>query len=112
MPMRCAVRGTLMVCGFLCGLTMGKWSSAATASFAGVGFLPGTTSSHAWGISGDGTVIVGDSGPVSAPRAFRLSKDGGMVDLGDLYGGPPGGGGGGGSGGGVGVGAVWGALTG
>lgn len=45
----------------------------------------GGTTSRAWGISGDGSVIVGDAANASAVRrAFRWTADQGMQDLGGL----------------------------
>ncbi|MFQ5806801.1 MAG: PEP-CTERM sorting domain-containing protein [Phycisphaerae bacterium] len=54
----------------------------------GLGTLPGRVSSRAYGVSANGSVVVGDSyagGP--GPEAFRWTADDGMVGLGDLPGG-------------------------
>jgi probable HAF family extracellular repeat protein len=53
----------------------------------GLGFLPGGNSSDAIRISADGSVIVGWSHSASGVEAFRW-KDGQMIGLGDLPGGP------------------------
>lgn len=61
---------------------------APTASFQGLGQLPGGLQSYAHGVSGDGRVVVGralDSAGVE--RAFRWTAATGMQDLGDLGGG-------------------------
>jgi probable HAF family extracellular repeat protein len=59
-------------------------ASAFGQEFVGLGFLPGGTSySVAYGVSGTGDVVVGQSQP---GRAFRWSESTGMVDLGLLPG--------------------------
>jgi probable HAF family extracellular repeat protein len=58
----------------------------APASFQGLGFLPGDTYSHAYGISADGSVVVGDSGTPGFTRAIRWTAAGGMANLGHLPG--------------------------
>ena len=70
-------------------------AQAASYSFAGLGDLPGGSfSSHALGISADGSVVVGrgnssseTSDPFGTYEAFRWTEAGGMVGLGDLTGG-------------------------
>ena len=52
-----------------------------------LGFLPGDTRSYAFGVSGDGSVIVGLSDTPTATRAFRWTSQGGMQELGPLSGG-------------------------
>jgi probable HAF family extracellular repeat protein len=57
----------------------------------GIGGFPspdGITRSQAYGISADGSVIVGNSSGTSGTAAFRWTSDDGMVGLGDLPGGP------------------------
>ncbi|MCH7603269.1 MAG: hypothetical protein IIB54_10920, partial [Planctomycetes bacterium] len=57
-------------------------------SFQGLGDLPGgSISSGAWGVSADGSVVVGVSSSTSGQEAFRWTSGGGMVGLGDLAGG-------------------------
>lgn len=65
-----------------------RWTSAG--GFVGLGDLPGgRVRSDAWGVSADGSVIVG-SGEVSdnfIPEAFKWTATDGMVSLGGLPGG-------------------------
>ena len=62
---------------------------ATNASFQGLGDLPGGIfESNAYGVSADGSVVVGWSSSASGPEeAFRWTSGGGMVGLGDLPGG-------------------------
>jgi probable HAF family extracellular repeat protein len=53
---------------------------------ASLGTLPGHTQSTAHGVSGDGTIVVGESS-LDLEMAFRWSADSGMIALGDLPGG-------------------------
>ncbi|TVR95113.1 MAG: hypothetical protein EA406_14580, partial [Rhodospirillales bacterium] len=53
--------------------------------FTGLGTLGGS-SSRAFGVSADGSVVVGQSSSASGPEAFRWTADGGMVGLGILEG--------------------------
>jgi probable HAF family extracellular repeat protein len=63
-----------------------RW--AGTTGMQDLGDLPGgTVHSLANGISGDGTIIVGQSASASGTEAFRWTLAGGMVGLGDLPGG-------------------------
>ena len=57
-------------------------------SFQGLGFLPGGSSSVAYAISSDGSVVVGEGSTPSNPnpRAFRWTSAGGMRALGDFGG--------------------------
>ena len=67
-------------------------SAAATANaqqFTDLGTLPGGTASTAFGISGDGTVVVGRSGSTIGNLGFRWTSTGGMADLGLLVNGAP-----------------------
>lgn len=62
--------------------------SSAGPVFLGLGDLPGgQTTSSAYAVSADGTVVVGQSGGPLGGRAFRWTLDTGMVSLGDLPGG-------------------------
>ncbi|MCX5647262.1 MAG: hypothetical protein NTZ17_21660 [Phycisphaerae bacterium] len=55
------------------------------ATFQGLGHLPGGTGySDAYGISGDGSVVVGWAGTDSGDKAFRWTQAGGMVGLGNF----------------------------
>jgi len=58
----------------------------AQASLTGIGLLPGAGYSTASGISGNGSVVVGESGPIGAPHALRWTVGTGPVDLGVLSG--------------------------
>jgi len=63
-------------------------SSVQAASFAGLGGLPnGSFSSGAFGVSADGSVVVGRSNGANGGEAFRWTNTDGMVGLGDLPGG-------------------------
>jgi probable HAF family extracellular repeat protein len=54
----------------------------------GLGDLAGGVfSSEAYGVSADGSVVVGQSASASGAEAFRWTEGGGMVGLGDLAGG-------------------------
>jgi len=61
------------------------WSKADPPYFMGLGFLPDSTESHSYGISGDGHVVTGYS--YGSPyEAFRWTLQDGMVGLGILPG--------------------------
>ncbi len=61
----------------------------AGMSFIGLGDLPGgTTSSMAYGVSSDGSAVVGRSYGANGWEPFRWTRFGGMQSLGDLPGGP------------------------
>jgi probable HAF family extracellular repeat protein len=60
---------------------------AGTASFQGLGTLPGWSQSQAWGVSGDGKVVVGQLSRLGTDtRAFRWTATQGMLELGTLGG--------------------------
>ena len=60
----------------------------AQASFRGLGDLPGLTFfSQAYGVSTDGSVVVGHGTSASGFEAFRWTQRGGKEGLGDLPGG-------------------------
>src|ERR1043166_4071537 len=62
--------------------------SAFAASFQGLGDLSGGSFfSTAYGVSADGSVVVGLGNSGSGTEAFRWTSSGGMVGLGDLGGG-------------------------
>jgi probable HAF family extracellular repeat protein len=63
-----------------------RWTQAG--GMVGLGDLDGGDfNSRAFGIFGDGTVVVGRGNSASGPEAFRWTQAGGMVGLGDLPGG-------------------------
>ncbi len=63
-----------------------RWTSGT--GMVGLGDLPGGNQSEAFGISGDGSVIVGIGAAIPGmAEAFRWTSGGGMVGLGDLPGG-------------------------
>jgi probable HAF family extracellular repeat protein len=63
---------------FICGST-----GFGAASFRGLGFLPGDTSSIPHSVSADGSVVVGESlSPQGYSEAFRWTSSSGMVGLG------------------------------
>jgi probable HAF family extracellular repeat protein len=58
------------------------------AGFEGLGDLSGGTfESAAYGVSADGSVVIGGADSTSGDEAFRWTQAGGMVGLGDLPGG-------------------------
>ncbi len=63
-----------------------RWTSSSSTD---IGLLPGATKSSAWGVSADGSVVVGVSYGYSPlfTEAFRWTSTGGMVGLGYLSGG-------------------------
>jgi probable HAF family extracellular repeat protein len=68
--------------------TFGIAERAQAAKFLGLGDLTGGSfSSDAFGVSADGSVVVGGSTSASGLEAFRWTSGGGMVGLGDLAGG-------------------------
>jgi uncharacterized membrane protein len=56
--------------------------SVQAQTIIGIGMLPGSTSSYAYGVSGDGSTVVG----VSGTMAFRWTTGSGIQDLGKLAG--------------------------
>jgi len=64
-----------------------RWTNGGTV-IEGLGDLPlGSTQSRAYGISGDGAVVVGQGTGASGLEAFMWTPSDGMVGLGDLAGG-------------------------
>jgi probable HAF family extracellular repeat protein len=62
--------------------------ASTTASFQGLGQLPGGMGSYGYGVSGDGNTVVGQAYTAAGvERAFRWTASTGMQDLGDLGGG-------------------------
>ncbi|MHC4657220.1 MAG: hypothetical protein ACYS91_19715, partial [Planctomycetota bacterium] len=86
MRKRTNLKASLVILILLLG-TAGA-SFAAPASFLGLGDLPGGIF-HSWpyGVSSDGSVVVGYSRSASGNEAFRWTSDPCMVGLGDLAGG-------------------------
>ena len=70
----------------LTGLVVGAPPSLAQPSFQGLGDLPGGPfESAAFGISADGTTVVGRGrSSVNGYQAFKWTQSGGMVGLGGL----------------------------
>ncbi|CAK9078657.1 PEP-CTERM sorting domain-containing protein [Durusdinium trenchii] len=69
-------------------LLLSNITDAAPVSFTGLGDLPGQFFfSSAYGVSADGTVVVGASYSGSGREAFRWTSGSGIVGLGDLPGG-------------------------
>jgi probable HAF family extracellular repeat protein len=64
-------------------------TAAAEPTFNGIGFLPGLSSSRAYGVSADGRYVVGDSTTAGNVNyaGFRWSQQGGMESLGVASGG-------------------------
>jgi probable HAF family extracellular repeat protein len=62
-----------------------RWTQSG--GMVGLGFLPFGSFSRAYGVSADGSIVVGHSGSGSLSEAFRWTQAGGMVGLGDLPGG-------------------------
>src|SRR5690242_4819879 len=56
-------------------------------SITGLGFLPGGQASQAYGLSADGSTVVGFSASSNGDRAIRWTATGGLQDLGALAGG-------------------------
>jgi probable HAF family extracellular repeat protein len=66
------------------------WAATAPQpqGIQGLGFLPGGSNSNAFGVSADGTVVVGQGHDMlNLQQAFRWSAANGMVGLGFLAGG-------------------------
>lgn len=79
-----AARDASGVDGFNSKTQAFRWTSDG---MKGVGFLPGGAYSEAYGVSTDGSVVVGRSGSSSGTQAFRWTQAGGVVGLGFLPGG-------------------------
>ncbi len=66
-------------------IVVSRQAAAATSAFHGLGDLPGWgISSKAYGVSADGSVVVGTSYSENGPEAFRWTPGSKMVGLGDL----------------------------
>jgi probable HAF family extracellular repeat protein len=62
-----------------------RWSAAGSPQ--GLGDLGSPFVANAWGISGDGSTVVGRAATAAGQEAFRWTQAGGMQSLGDLPGG-------------------------
>jgi probable HAF family extracellular repeat protein len=64
-----------------------RWTAGGGIG-GGLGFLPGASYSEAYGVSPDGSVVVGQAlNDAGQPEAFRWTDDDGMIGLGQLPGG-------------------------
>ena len=83
---QCSVGGVLLRVALLaCSALMPALAQAD--DFQGLGFLPSGTYSQAFGVSADGSVIVGTgNSTVSGAEAFRWTSSAGIVGLGVLPG--------------------------
>jgi probable HAF family extracellular repeat protein len=81
--------GRIVAAGAVPGLALAvALAAAAEPFFLGLGDLPGGSSfSRAWGVSADGSVVVGFDSAAAGFEAFRWTEAGGMAGLGDLPGG-------------------------
>lgn len=80
-------RAVARVVMFLTASTLSPLALAG-GSFLGLGDLSGGYfNSSAYGVSADGSVVVGLSNSANGDQAFRWTQSGGMVGLGDLPGG-------------------------
>ncbi len=85
-PPASAAKAVLLALSVL--LSLLPAAQAQTASFTGLGDLPGGDfDSQAYSVSADGSVVVGKGKTVNGDAAFRWTEAGGMVGLGDLPGG-------------------------
>jgi len=77
----CWSRASAALLGIAMGLAIGH-STALAASFTPLPLLPGSTSSRAFGVSGDGSVVVGyDLTNLGQNQAWRWTQAGGTVAL-------------------------------
>ncbi len=71
-----------------CSLLIAPTLAQPEPFFMGLGDLPGGSfRSRAFGISADGTTVVGGSSSLEGEQAFMWTRTGGMVGMGDLAGG-------------------------
>ena len=81
-------RQSILAVAMLISLPLMGTRTFADLSFQGLGDLPGGSfGSRAYGVSADGSVVVGGSRVENEYEAFRWTSAGGMVGLGDLPGG-------------------------
>ena len=82
------MRRSILVLAIVSTVAFSETAVFADVSFQGLGDVPGGGfRSQTFGISADGSVVVGRSESSSGYKAFRWTSDGGMVGLGDLLGG-------------------------
>jgi probable HAF family extracellular repeat protein len=75
--------GAAVILVVLLGSRMPSSAAPCRAEFRGLGTLPGHVASAAFGLSGDGKVVVGTSfGDENSPQAFRWTARDGLVGLG------------------------------
>ena len=78
---------THVIFGALLGAALLSPSTYAGLKFQGLGDLPGWSfESAAWGVSSDGTVVVGSGYSALGEQAFRWTSSSGMVPIGGLPG--------------------------
>ena len=71
---------------FLVSFVLGTASAAsATATFSGLGLLPGSSGTEGYAVSSDGSTVVGH-GTTNPRQGFRWTAETGVVPLGDLPG--------------------------
>src|SRR5262249_20178086 len=68
-------------------LSLATVTAPARADFVPLGFLPGGSTSLAFAVSADGTVVVGQAISAMGPEAFRWTATSGIEGIGDLPGG-------------------------
>ena len=84
------VMNKLRLLGAVCTAIVICSNAAMATSFTPLGFLTGSVhilDSRAFGVSADGSVVIGHSSSASGVEAFRWTRQGGMIGLGDLAGG-------------------------
>jgi probable HAF family extracellular repeat protein len=69
--------GSVVIGAYGVGASQQAFRWTPSSGMVGLGYLPGTTGSSAWGVSADGNVVVGNSGY----QTFRWTSSGGMVAL-------------------------------
>ncbi len=75
--------GSAVVVLMVCGRAAAAPPPPSEWSFTGIGLLPGGTESNAFGISGDGLVVVGQAtGKQGMDAVIRWTRDEGLEDLG------------------------------
>ena len=83
-----SVRFLVSLVGLLnIGLLLGAPAVAREFQFQPIGVLPGGIDSSVFGVSADGSSVVGASRAAAGDRAFRWTSKTGMVAIGDLPGG-------------------------
>lgn len=81
-------KNTTLSLPLICILTLIPIQAFSAGELLGLGDLPGgAVFSTSVDVSGDGSVVVGNSSSANGTEAFRWTQAGGMVGLGDLAGG-------------------------